>query len=131
MREQLDARYKVTKKGINVVIEELKQRVVAKAAKVKRYDGRVEQYRQNRMYQSNQKRLFERIENKARLDDAIPDAEESKKFWSDIWDNPAYHNEEAKWLKDIEMELTNVRKQEEISISLLKIRKQLKKIPNW
>ena len=66
VKEQVETRYKVKKKGIGVVIEELKQRVVAKAAKVKRYEGRVEQYRQNRMYQSNQKRLFERLENKER-----------------------------------------------------------------
>ena len=49
--KQLETRYEVKKKGIGVVIEELKQRVVAKAAKVKRYEGRVEQCRQNRMYQ--------------------------------------------------------------------------------
>ena len=62
--EQLETTYKVKKKGIGVVIEELKQRVIAKAAKVRRYEGRLEQYRQNRMYQSNQKRLFERLESR-------------------------------------------------------------------
>ena len=117
VKEQLETRYKVKKKGIGVVIEELKQQVVAKAAKVKRYEGRVEQYRQNRMYQSNQKRLFERLENKERSNEVSPDTQENKKFWSDIWDNPASHNEQAKWLKDIETDLINVKRQDEIVIS--------------
>ena len=131
VKEQLETRYKVKKKGIEVVIEELKQRVVAKAAKVKRYEGRVEQYRQNRMYQSNQKRLFERLENKERSNEVSPDTQENKKFWSDIWDNPASHNEQAKWLKDIETDLINVKRQDEIVINLSMVRKQLKKMPNW
>ena len=113
------------------MIEELKQRVVAKAAKVKRYEGRVEQYRQNRMFQSNQKRLFERLENKERSDEVRPEAQESKKFWSDIWDNAASHNEQAKWLKDIETDLINVKRQHEIIINLSMVRRQLKKMPNW
>ena len=131
VKEQLETRYKVKKKGIGVVIEELKQRVVAKAAKVKRYEGREEQYRQNLMYQSNQKRLFERLENKERSNEVSPEAQENKKFWSDIWDNPASHNEQAKWLKNIETDLINVKRQDEIVINLSMVRKQLKKMPNW
>ena len=39
VREQLETRYKLRKKGIGVVNEELKQRVVAKA---RRYEGTVD-----------------------------------------------------------------------------------------
>ena len=38
----IDNKYRVREKGVSVVIEELKQRVVAKAAKVKRYEVRNE-----------------------------------------------------------------------------------------
>ena len=38
------------KKGLNVVIDELKQQVAAKAEKLRRYEQRVQQYRQNRMF---------------------------------------------------------------------------------
>ena len=34
---KLNAKYRVMKKGINLVIEELKQRLIAKKTKVKRY----------------------------------------------------------------------------------------------
>ena len=41
---------RVKKTGLNVVIEELKQRVQAKATKMKRYDQRIEQYVINRFF---------------------------------------------------------------------------------
>ena len=77
------------------------------------------------MYQSNQKRLFERLENKETTNEVRHEAQESKQFWSDIWDNPAYHKEEAKWLKDIEIDLINVKRQDEIIVNLSMVRKQL------
>ena len=38
----IDKKHRVREKGSGVVLEELKQRVVAKEAKVKRYDARNE-----------------------------------------------------------------------------------------
>ena len=45
---------KVQKKGLNVVLEEQKQRIQAKATKIKRYDQRIEQHRINRLFQQDQ-----------------------------------------------------------------------------
>ena len=39
---------------MSVVKEEIKQRVKAKAAKVKRYDDRVRQFHQNHLFNTNQ-----------------------------------------------------------------------------
>ena len=47
-------KYKVQKKGLNVVLEEQKQRMQAKATKIKRYDQRTEQHRINRLFQQDQ-----------------------------------------------------------------------------
>ena len=43
--EYIDNKYSVREKGVWVVIEELKQRVVAKTAKIKWYEARNEQQR--------------------------------------------------------------------------------------
>ena len=40
LKEQLERTYNVKKKGIGVVIEEIKQRISATAAKIRRYDSR-------------------------------------------------------------------------------------------
>ena len=46
------------KKGINLVIEELKQSLIAKKTKVKRYEQRISKFRQNQLFQVNQKQVY-------------------------------------------------------------------------
>ena len=49
MKELCD-KYRVKRKGVKAVIKELKQRMLAKSAKVKRYDQRIKQFRQTRIF---------------------------------------------------------------------------------
>ena len=51
-------KYRVKRKGLATVIEELKQRILAKAAKIARYEKRVPQYRINRLFKVDQKRVY-------------------------------------------------------------------------
>ena len=60
-------------------------RLLAVGTKLERYDNRTEQYMQNQLFESNQTRLFNELEETQRAN-VIPDAEESRWFWSDIWD---------------------------------------------
>ena len=81
------------KKGLNVVIEEVKQRVTSKAEKLRRYEQRVQQYRQNRMFEYDQKKLYKELDADSSGTDTncMPDAEESCEFWSNIWDRALLH----------------------------------------
>ena len=82
---------------MTVITEELKQKTVAIAAKVRRYQERVDRFRQNRMFQNNQRQLYRELNQEGeRCDDDQPDAEESKKFWRDIWSELLDHNRDAK-----------------------------------
>ena len=64
----------------------MKQRIVAIAAKVRRYQERVDRFRQNIMFQNNQRQFYREVSQEGdRCDDDQPDVEESKKFWGDIW----------------------------------------------
>ena len=66
---------------MTVVIEELKQRITATAAKFRRYRGRVDSYRQNRLFENYQRQFHrESDQEKERCDDAQPVTEESKQF---------------------------------------------------
>ena len=69
-------------KTLGDVIEELKQTIVAKA---RRYQGRVDRFRQNRMFQNNQRWLYRKLNQEGERKGDQPDAEESKRFWGDIW----------------------------------------------
>ena len=55
---KLERRYNIIQKGEKVVIEELKQRLQAKSAKLKRYEQRIHRYQVNRLSQQDQKRVY-------------------------------------------------------------------------
>ena len=79
--QTLKRKYSIKFKTLNVVIEELKQRIVAIAAKVRRYQERVDRFRRNRMFQNIQRQFYRELnQEEKRCDDDQPDAEESKKF---------------------------------------------------
>ena len=119
------------KKGVKVVMEELKQRITAKAAKIDRNEKRINQFRINRMFSSNQKRVFMELNGELIKENTVPNARESRKFWSEIWDNPVEHNDNAELLRGIEIEVSRVNKQNDVKITVLDVRKQMGKIPNW
>ena len=63
--KDLEEKHRVRKKGINTVIEELKQRIVAKSAKQKRYEQRITQFRQNRTFNVYQKKRYMELNRSA------------------------------------------------------------------
>ena len=51
--KELYEKYRVKKKGLKTVTEELKQRMLAK-----RYEQRIEKFRQNKIFDLNQKTIY-------------------------------------------------------------------------
>ena len=77
VRKELNEKYRIQEKGLNHIIEDVKQRVKARAHKIQRYTNRNKGYQQNKLFQTNQKRLL----NQLRGEDAQhenPEAEPSK-----------------------------------------------------
>ena len=93
-----------SKKGLKTVIEELKQKMLAKSAKVKRYEQRIEQFRQNRIFDLDQNKIYAELNGKGIRSNGVPNAEECTKFWGNIWGVRKEHNREAEWLKDLKRE---------------------------
>ena len=56
--ERLERKYSIRVKRLNVLIEELKQRITAIAAKVRRSQGQIDSYRQNRLFENNQRQFY-------------------------------------------------------------------------
>ena len=129
-RERMDRVYHMKEKGRKRVKEELKQRVTAKTIQIKRYTDRIKQYRQNRMFQDNQRRFYDELDKEGTQSKTIPDAEESKKFWGDIWGKEVTHNGNAEWVEVVDKDM-NVRQQEDVKITREKIKKRICRIPNW
>ena len=130
--KRLKVKYKIRIKGLRTVIEELKHRALTKIVKIKRYEQRIKQYRQNRMFQSDQKRLYMEINNRqgTELEKVMPDPDESMKFWNEIWENEIGHNRESELLDEVKQEIGHLN-QHDFKINEEDTRKQCKKIPSW
>ena len=132
LRARLTTKYKIKQRGYKVIIEELKQRVTAKGGKIKRYENRIDLYQQNRLFENNEKRLFERLEGIERGGDEIPEAEASRNFWKGIWEKDVKHNEGADWIKKVETEAGKAAsKQAKVSATTERLKKQANKLSNW
>lgn len=97
-------------------LEELKQRVLAKKAKIDWYTERIQQFRQNRLFNYDQKRLYSELNMNNRVANEIPDAEESRMFWNGIWGVCKDHNYNAEWLTNLKYK-NNYRNQEGLVIT--------------
>ena len=95
--------------------------------KIKRYQQRISQYRQNRIFSVDQKRIYQELDGDDRGEGTSPDSVESKSFWSEIWDNEIKHNENAQWLRKLNDEDRSV--QENIVITREMVKMQCRKIP--
>ena len=107
-------------------MEELKQRLIAKKAKLMIYDKRIKQYEQNRLYRVDQKRFYQEINGERTNEAMIPDSDESQKFWNDIWSNEIEHKKDAKWLQELK-QTTISPKQAEIEITIRDVKEICKK----
>ena len=66
----------------------LKQRVTSTTKKIEWYEAQCQQFRQNRQFNSNQKRFYQNLEEGNNYSTEIPNKEETSKFWKNIWENP-------------------------------------------
>jgi hypothetical protein len=127
----LETKYKISSKGLPTVVEELKQRVKSEATKLRKYEQRDLQFRQNRLFQTNQRLLYSQLECQSKDTQATPDSEESKTFWSSIWSTSAQYNTSAKWLNNIDKHVKNKVAQDELKITIVDLKNQLRKMANW
>lgn len=78
---KLNKRYGVKRKGLKTVIEELKQKMLAKSAKIRRYEQRIEQFRQNKIFDFDKKKIYAEFSGGGVRSNDVTNAEESKRFW--------------------------------------------------
>ena len=104
VRKELNEKYRIQEKGLHHIIEDVKQRVKAKAHKIQKETNRNKGYQQNKLFQTNQKRLLKQLRGK----DAQQENSESepcKRLWEGIWGNPVTHNKQAAWLQENKTEI--------------------------
>ena len=90
--EKLYEKFRFHQKGLGAVLEDVKQRVLAKVAKIKHCNERIKQNKQHRLFTIDQKKLFAELNEKIKESNEIPHADQSRVFWSGIWSESKEHN---------------------------------------
>ena len=85
--------------------EVLKQALQAKAQRIRRYNKRSKQFKQNKTFREDSKKFYRELGKKIIQIEKPPDIGEVKKFWQNILEQEVKHNEDAQWIKDQEEEL--------------------------
>ena len=106
------------------------QKILAKEGRLKRYRDKTKQYRQNRMFQNNEKKFYRQFGGEWAKPYQQAVAREAKRFWSKIWERKD-HNEKAEWINNMETELQMFEEGPQVNIRPDVLRATLKKLSNW
>ena len=128
-KDWLDQKYGLRRKGITLAMEERKQRITAKATKVKRYDNRIKQFPDNRHFLTNQERFFKNLEGKEERTKP-PNTEDATAFWKGIWRTKVEHKQDAEWI-DVAKEKMPSEKQNTVKITKDDVKRKLKSMHDW
>ena len=116
-RERLNRKYQLEERGTLYASGMLKQKIKAGGVKVKRYDDRCQQFKQNQLFNTNQKLFYETLDDKKPGETVLPPTETTS-FWNNIWSEEVGYNESASWLEDIEVAFSTTEVQEDINITM-------------
>ena len=91
-QDNYQKRYKLIEKRKTKVKEGILQGIKAQNATINRYQQRVSQFQQNWFFRNNEGRFYKQIDGSKEGEEiVIPNAQEAKTFWTDIWDQEVEH----------------------------------------
>ena len=79
--------------------ETLKQKVQAKAQRIRRYEKRETQYSQNKMFKEDTKKFYRNLGMKNIGAREPPSMAEAETYWKSLWGEEEQHNERAEWIR--------------------------------
>ena len=79
--------------------ETLKQKVQAKAQRIRRYEKRKTQYNQKKIFKEDHKKFYRNLSMKIIEAREPLSMAEAETYWKSIWGEKAQHNERAEWIR--------------------------------
>ena len=108
----------------------LKQSIIVVSAKKKQFTERTTQYHHNKLFEKDQKRFYEMLEDKKQTIPQ-PDADEAKSFWSKIRGNACKNRQIAGWPSKVQDENAAAEAQQEFLITVEMVQKACKNMSPW
>ena len=128
----IQKKHKITKEEqIRTLKEDLKQKLQAKAQRLRQYTKRSKQFRQNKMFREDAKRFYRELGKNTIKIQKQPDIGEVKKFWQNIPEQEISHHKDAQWIKDQQEELKDINLMEWKDFTVEELRVNITRAANW
>ncbi|CAK1586333.1 unnamed protein product [Parnassius mnemosyne] len=112
-------------------IDDLKQRIAAWGKRIRRYTERSTRFNQNRLFQSDQKRLYESLERPmVRGTGPAPKQADTIAFWRGLWSEPVNHSE-GPWTEVVASQCANITPMDPVIITPDDVAEAVRRAPNW
>ncbi|CAG5019729.1 unnamed protein product [Parnassius apollo] len=97
--------------------DDLKQKIAAWGKRIRRFSERSRQFNQNRLFQSDQKRLYKSLERRE-VGGAGPgpDQADTVAFWRGLWSEPVSHSE-GPWMEVVASQSASVTAMDPVTIT--------------
>ena len=129
-RERFKKKFRVTNaREVAQLTETLKQKVQAKAKRIRRYEKRETQYSQNKMFKEDTEKCFRNLGMKNIEARGPPSMAEAETYWKALWGEEAQRNEGAEWIRREEKRI--IRYMDWRPIRIMEITWYLSKTHNW
>jgi hypothetical protein len=100
--------------------------------RLKRYKNNKQRKFENKLFRNNEKLLYKNLaDNKTQNNNGIPNVNEIKELWSNIWSNEVEFNKQAEWIPNLENEIPDSNNPHHIQISLEILVKNINSSHNW
>ena len=131
-RRKISRKYSIKNEDdINIEKGKVRQLIQAKSQRVRRFEKRGKQFRQNITFATDTKRFYRELGKKQIEVNRPPTAEETEQFWRLIWEDEKHHNEVADWIREQEELNQNSPEQEWQAIEKDEVTSAIMKTSNW
>ncbi|CAG4983498.1 unnamed protein product [Parnassius apollo] len=112
-------------------IDDLKQKIAAWGKRIRRFTERSRRFNRNRIFQSDQKRLYKSLERpKVCGAGQGPDQADIIAFWRGLWSEPVNHSE-GPWMEVVASRGASVTPMDPITIMPEDVAEAVRRTPNW
>ncbi|CAG5024933.1 unnamed protein product [Parnassius apollo] len=112
-------------------IDDLKQRIAAWGKRIRRYTERSTRFNQNRLFQSDQKRLYESLERPMVSGTGpAPNQADTVAFWRGLWLEPVNHSE-GPWTEVVASQCAGITPMDPVIITPDDVAEAVRRAPNW
>ncbi|CAG5043345.1 unnamed protein product [Parnassius apollo] len=111
--------------------DDLKQSIAAWGKRIRRYTERSTRFNQNRLFQSDQKRLYESLERPMVSGTGpAPNQADTVAFWRDLWSEPVNHSE-GPWTEVVASQCAGITPMDPVIITPDDVAETVLRAPNW